>query len=97
LIKEDGGKLRIGPTLIHLESSSPNIPRHHQNWRTRAFLRYEELGANDAAYTAPITLSKKDALEMRERVLKFISETLKLGKDSPSEELYCLCMDWFRV
>lgn len=58
---------------------------------------YEDLGPGDAIYTAPITLSKKDAAEMRERVLKFISETLQLVKDSPSEELFCLCVDWFRV
>lgn len=97
LVKEKNGKLEIGPTLIHLESGSPSIPRHHQNWRTRAFLNYESLTQDEAAYTAPITLSKKDAAEMRERVLKFISETLHLVKDSPSEELFCLCIDWFRV
>ncbi len=97
LVKSTDGKLSIGPTLIHLESSSPNIPRHHQNWRSRAFLKYENLGPEDAAYTAPITLSKKDAVIMRERVLAFVSEALKLVKDSPSEELHCLCIDWFRV
>lgn len=97
LVKSTEGKLSIGPTLIHLESSSPNIPRHHQNWRSRAFLKYENLGQEDVSYTAPITLSKKDAKIMRERVLEFVSETLKLVKDSPSEELCCLCIDWFRV
>ena len=97
LIKDNKGQLEIGPTLIHLESSSPNIPRHHQNWRTRAFLKYEDLGKEDVAYTAPITLSKKDALEIREKVLKFVSEVLHIVKDSPSEELHCLCIDWFRV
>jgi uncharacterized protein (TIGR02147 family) len=97
LVKSTNGKLSIGATLIHLESASPNIPRHHQNWRGRAFLKYENLGTNDVAYTAPITLSKKDAEVMRERVLTFVSDTLKLVKDSPSEELHCLCLDWFRV
>lgn len=97
LVKSLDGKLSIGPTLIHLESSSPNIPRHHQNWRGRALLKYESSGTEDVAYTAPITLSKHDAAIMRERVLTFVSETLKLVKDSPSEELHCLCLDWFRV
>lgn len=97
LVKEVDGQLVIGPTLIHLESASPNIPRHHQNWRTRAFFKYEELGKDDVVYTAPITLSKKDAHEIREKILKFISETLQVVKDSPSEELFCMCIDWFRV
>lgn len=97
LVKDNAGKLEIGPTLIHLESSSPNIPRHHQNWRTRAFLKYEELSSSEVAYTAPITLSQKDAQEIRERILKFISEVAGVVKDSPSEDLYCFCVDWFRV
>lgn len=97
LVKEENGKLEIGPTLIHLESSSPNIPRHHQNWRNMAFQKYNSLDIGDVSYTAPITLSRKDAETIRERVLKFIEETLVLVKDSPSEELFCLCIDWFKV
>lgn len=97
LIKIHKGKIEIGPTLIHLESSSPNISRHHQNWRTRAFLKYDNFSKQDLSYTAPITLSKKDVEVVREKILKFISETLAIVKDSPSEELCCLCVDWFQV
>lgn len=97
LIKEKNGKYEIGPTLIHLESNSPSIPRHHQNWRNRSFLAHENLGDTEAAYTAPITLSKKDAEIIREKMLKFISEIADVVKDSPSEELYCICLDWFKV
>ena len=97
LVLETAEGLTTGPTLLHLESSSPNIPRHHQNWRNRALLKYEELGEEDAAYTAPITLSLKDAALVRERVLNFIAETVAFVEPSPSEELFCLCLDWFKV
>ncbi len=97
LVIEENGKYKMGPNMIHLESSSPNIPRHHQNWRNRAFLNYDDLDVSDVAYTAPITLSKEDAAIIRERILQFITETLNVVKDSPSEELYCLCLDWFKV
>jgi hypothetical protein len=97
LVTEKQGRLQIGPTLIHLESNSPNIPRHHQNWRTKAYLKYENASEQDVSYTAPVTLSAKDAGEVRARVLKFIAETVNLIKDSPSERLHCLCIDWFEV
>ncbi len=32
IIEDEFGKLKIGPTLIHLDSSSSQIPRSHQNW-----------------------------------------------------------------
>lgn len=97
LVIETRGKLEVGPTLIHLESDSPQIARHHQNWRLQAFRKYETSQPGDAFYTAPVTLSKKDALIVRQKVLQFISETVEVIKDSPSEEIHCLCVDWFEI
>lgn len=97
LAVEEENKFKIGPTLLHLESSSPFLPRHHQSWRLRAFQRYEEPKKNDCFYTAPVTLSRTDALELRRRILTFISEAAKLIQPSKSEELYCLCLDWFEI
>ena len=95
LVTEKEGALAVGPTLIHLDADSPQLPRHHQNWRLRAFQKYESPSDTDAAYTAPVTLSAKDAAVVREKCLKFIAETVSLIKPSPSEKLYCLCLDWF--
>jgi uncharacterized protein (TIGR02147 family) len=97
MVIDQGGKLKVGPTLIHLESSSPHIPRHHQNWRLRAFQKYENSKATDVFYTAPVTLSEKDIKMIRERIVKFIADTIDVVKASPSEKLYCMCMDWFEV
>lgn len=96
-VLDEDGHLKVGPTLIHLESQSAHIPRQHQNWRLQAFRRYENQTATDVSYTAPVTLSENDAEILRERVRKFISESVNLIKDSPSEKLYCLCLDWFEV
>lgn len=97
LVQEVDGKLQIGPTLIHLESNSPNIPRHHQNWRNKAFQKYEHSNAEDVFYTAPVTLSEKDAQDIRAQTLAFISRFVKQVSSSPSEKLYCFCLDWFEV
>ena len=98
LITEDAeGKLKVGPTLVHLESGSPQIPRHHQNWRLQAFRHYENPKAEDAFYTAPVTLSESDVHKVRENILKLIADSVSTIKDSPSEKLYCLCLDWFEI
>lgn len=97
VIEDEFGKLKVGPTLIHLDSNSSQISRHHQNWRLQAFRKYENPNPQDAFYTAPVTLSVKDAARLKENVLKFISESVELIKDSPSEKLYCLCLDWFEI
>jgi uncharacterized protein (TIGR02147 family) len=91
------GRFKVGPTLIHLESNSPHLPRHHQNWRSKAFQKYDTSSESDVSYTAPVTLSESDAEKVREMVLQFISKAVDVIKDSPSEKLYCLCMDWFEV
>lgn len=90
-------KLSIGPALLHLEAFSPHIARHHQNWRLQAFRKYETLDPQNLFYTAPITLSEKTAEKIRQNVLKMIGETIELVKDSPSEKLVCLCIDWFEL
>jgi len=97
VIQDANGPLQVGPSLIHLESTSPQLPRHHQNWRLQAFRRYEHPRSEDVFYTAPVTLSAADVSRIREKILQFISENVDIIKNSPSEKLYCLCMDWFEV
>lgn len=97
VLQGDDGRLSVGPTLIHLESTSPQIARHHQNWRLQAFRHYENMNPTEVFYTAPVTLSEKDAHLIREKIVHFISETISVIKDSPSEKLHCLCLDWFEV
>lgn len=97
LVLEDNGKLKVGPTLLHLPEGSPVLSQHHQNWRLRAFEKYAEPKNLDAFYTAPVTLSEADAKILKERILNFISESVKLISSSPSEKLYCLNLDWFEV
>jgi plasmid maintenance system antidote protein VapI len=97
LVIEKNGKLLVGPTHLHLDSDSPQIPRHHQNWRLRAFQKYESSNDDHVFYTAPVTLSRKDANILREKCLKFIEEAVAVVTPSPSETLHCLCLDWFEV
>lgn len=97
VVEKENGKLAVGPTLVHLESNSPHVARHHQNWRLKAFQKYENANSQNCFYTAPITLSENDAKIIREKILKFIAEAIKIVEVSPSEKFQCLCIDWFEV
>ncbi len=97
MCKEEKGKIRIGPSSTHLESSSPWVRVHHTNWRQQAI---QHMNLDEVAklhYTAPLTISKKDATRIREMIVKFLEEVDQVIDPSPSEELRCLNIDWFRV
>lgn len=97
LCQQEKNRLVVGPSHTHLESSSPWVRTHHMNWRQRAL---QELNREEKAkihYTGPMTLSKEDALVVREMIAKFLEEIKKVVDPSPSEELRCLNIDWFKI
>lgn len=97
LCVEDGGKLKVGPKSTHLESASPWVRVHHINWRQKAIEKINISEESQLHYTAPMTLSAKDALLLREMIVKFLESTDKLIDPSPSEQLHCLNIDWFKI
>ncbi len=91
------GKLGVGPKSTHLEASSPWVRVHHINWRQKAVEKIHEKNANRLHYSAPMTLSAKDAAKIRELIIKFLESVDDIVDASPSEELHCLNVDWFPV
>ena len=88
----------IGPQRTHLDFGSPFLGRHHMNWRARALQKAETVREEDELmFTAPLTLSRKDVLILRERLLQVIQELSGVVKNSKSEALYCLNIDLFEV
>lgn len=97
LCKEEKGKLSVGPSSTHLEVSSPWIKSHHCNWRQKAIQEINREDDLKLHYSSPLTLSKSDAARVREMLIKCIDEVDKVIDPSPSEELRCLNIDWFRI
>lgn len=97
LLREEKGKLVVGTRNTHLETGSPWVAVRHQQWRARGL---ENLHREDPAkmhYTAPMTLSREDALKVREQIVKLLESVDRIVDPSPSEELRCLNIDWFKV
>ncbi len=74
-------KFKVGPTLIHLPASSPQFPRNSQNWRLKAFSKYDNPGKEDLCYTSVVTLSEDEVLKIRENLLQYISRTTDIFKE----------------
>jgi hypothetical protein len=71
-------------------------PAIGQYWRLKGFQKMESTDKENLFFTCPIVCSKKSVELLRKKTLKFIEEVLAEIKDSPSEELVCLNIDWFR-
>ncbi|MCM2279630.1 MAG: DUF4423 domain-containing protein, partial [Oligoflexia bacterium] len=91
---EKSGRYFPGETRTHIEKESPLASRHHANWRLRAIQAHENLGKEEIAFTAPLTLSRAHAKEAQALILQLIESISRIVAPSPSEELYCLNIDW---
>ena len=95
LAKEERGKYLIGSAHVHLAGSSENITKHHTNWRMQAIRSLDLKQPEDLHYSAVVTLSKKDAALIKERLLSEMQKHLETISKSPEEEAYVYCFDFF--
>ena len=89
--------LAPGPQMTHLEEDSPLVSRHHGNWRIKAMEHHPILRHDELAYTAPMSLSAADVAKVRALLADLVQKTDEIVGPSPSEKLYCLCLDWFEI
>jgi uncharacterized protein (TIGR02147 family) len=81
----------------HIESGSALAIRHHQNWRAKSFALLEQMDSEDLAFTAPISISKKDIQKVRSVLLETIANIAKIVEDSPPEEVVYFGIDWLKI
>ncbi len=91
------GRYRPSQLRTHIEKGSPLAARHHTNWRLHSIESIETMTERDLAFTAPLTISAPDAGKIKSLILKFIEDATAVVADSPSEECFCLNIDWFKV
>lgn len=58
-------------------------------------LEREEL--HDLHYSGVVSLSKKDALKIKDLLLESLKKNLDVIRDSNEEELYGYCIDFFNM
>jgi len=97
LCNEKGGRFKRTSDNTHVESRSALSIRHHQNWRGRTIELHEHLRPQDLVFTAPVSLSKKDADKIRSILLEAISDMSELISQSPAEQVYYVGIDWVEL
>lgn len=95
LAVKKGSHYEIGVTRIHLTKDSPQIQRHHTNWRLRAIEAIDHNLNKNLHFSALFSMGAKDVPVVKEMLIKAIEEARKVIRDSPEEDLQCLCIDFF--
>jgi uncharacterized protein (TIGR02147 family) len=97
LAKEEKGEYIPCETLLMLGSDSPNIIRHHANWRNRAIHSLDNANAtrDDLHYSAVVSVARSDLPKIKENLMQVIEKNLVLFKKSKEEEMICCCIDLF--
>ena len=92
--------VRIGSrnqTQLHLKKVSPNIPKHHTNWRLKAIEDACDPGAEGTHYSTVSSLSEKDFERLRHELTEVIQKYVQIIRDSPEETACCFNLDFFRL
>ena len=97
LVKRDGEFWKINPGSIHLPKDSPMNSASHANWRHRAILSSQNTSNDDLHYTVVQAISESDFEKIKQILLKAIENYKSCAYPSPSEELICFSLDYFRV
>lgn len=96
LVQQNGDQFKITSKDIFLGNDSALISRHHMNWRTRAMQSLERESKHELHYSTAVVISEKDAERIKRQLLDAIEANRKLVAESGTEELYCVCIDFFR-
>lgn len=89
--------LKAGPAFTRVRANDPLVYRHHSNWREKVQSAFSEESPNNMHVTAPAALSAEDAEKAKKLFAKTLEDFFATIEKSPSEEVWCVNLDWFRV
>ena len=97
LISKDGEKWKSGQVISHLEKESVFLPRYHANWRLFSMNNSIYLSDNELMYTSAVTISEKDFLEFREKIVQLLKDLSQTIKKTEPEKMAVLTIDFLNV
>ena len=97
LCLKEGAQYSMGVKNTHLGSGSQWLLSRQLQWRMKAQQSMEKNNSKNLYYTGPMVLSKTDIQKIREKLVNIIKDCSEIARDSNSEQLYCLNIDWFEL
>lgn len=97
LAVQEGDRFLATKMKIHLGNDSPEIMKHHTNWRTRAAIACEDEEPNSLHYSSVVSLAKGDIGKIKELIVRLIEDFRAKIDPSKEEELFAFCVDWFKA
>lgn len=89
--------LSMGKTKTHLDRKNPLVSKHHTNWRLKAIEGFSKLPKEELAFSAPLTISKKDFAKVKKEILELIERTSSTVSKTEPELLACMSIDFFKI
>jgi hypothetical protein len=96
-VNKVGNKWEYKGGEFHLPKNSPLVILHHQNWRNKAVMDAQAMHNESVHYTNVHTVGRSQLPQLKELLLKFISESNELLKSSDTEDCVVLLCDLFKV
>jgi len=99
IIIEKEGRFYPGMAHMHLDKSSLFTQQHHKNWRLKGMKDLESFDSKNKSlhYTVLYSLSKKDAENIKRKIVKLIEENIEIIAPSKEEVVYCNTIDFFPI
>lgn len=97
LVEFKNGKYEFTKMRIHLDRNSNFIQRHHINWRSQSLQSVEKNYPDDLHFSNAFAVSESDFKKIKEIFIKSIESAREIIKPSPSEEVYSITLDVFKV
>ena len=95
LVQRNEGHYEVGVTKIHVTIDSPQINRHHTNWRLKAIKSIDINDSIDLHYSSIISMAQEDVPKVKEILIKAIEQYRIVVKDSKEEQMQVVCIDFF--
>ncbi|MGK5089056.1 DUF4423 domain-containing protein [Bdellovibrionota bacterium FG-2] len=97
LARQTEKEFEPGLAQLRIGKDSHQIIKHHTHWRLQAVEALERETNNDLHYSAVVSLSREDAIQIKNRILDEIRDTQAIIKASKEEELYVYDIDFFSL
>lgn len=82
---------------FHLSKNSPNIFKHHMNWRHQALKALENPSEQNFHISTCVSLSRQAVEEIRKQFVEELQRKAKTVQNASEEELWGLNIDFFNL